>query len=76
MQDITAKDVRVQEFKGKSYWSVRHDANSDVLYDANGNLVGLLLNRQGRLSLHKDQPIGFESQKIPAGLLQELGMLV
>ena len=77
MSDFTSSDVGIQTFKGEKYWSVAHDSISDILYDADGNFVGLLLNRQGRLTLHKDQDeLGAQvPQNIPTNILQELGPL-
>ena len=75
MADITANTVQVLKYKKVPYWAIKHDSNSHRLYNANGHYVGLLLNRQGRLSIHPDQPGGNVLQKIPDEVLKELGAL-
>lgn len=74
---ITVNDVSIESFKGRRYWAIEHDSISDDLFDAEGNFVGLLLNRQGRLSLHKDvAEVGPHGcQTIPPAVLQALGPL-
>ena len=74
---ITTKDICIKTFKGRKYWAIEHDSISDDLFDAEGNFVGLLLSRQGRLSLHEDvRKVGDHGcQTIPPALLEALGPL-
>ncbi len=74
---ITPDDISIRSFKSQRYWSIVHDSISDDLFDAEGKYVGLLLNRQGRLSLHKDVPdVGKHGcRTIPPEVLQALGPL-